>query len=152
MVVQLRRVLDEKLMKSETLNQKQNEKKKEENEKAVNKAIKMVVLNSVIGIFFKFPNYFNPLLNMCMQSSISKDSKVFIISRSFFEEFYYFLLDSGFYSLIQDFSYLLYTLSLSIQLFIYIRFDKKFRTGYDRLKDKGFSCIKKRFKFNSKSS
>ena len=51
-------------MKSALINQNQNEKKKAENEEAVNKAIKMVVLNSVIGIFFKLPVCFIPLLNV----------------------------------------------------------------------------------------
>ena len=54
MVVQLRRTLDEKLKKSQSLNQKQNETKKAESEEAVNKAIKMVVLNSAIGILLNF--------------------------------------------------------------------------------------------------
>ena len=44
------------------------------------------------------------------------------------------------------------TVSLSIQMLIYNRFDKKFRMGYDRLKDKLFAYIKNRFKSNSTSN
>ena len=44
MVVKLRRVLEEKMKKSESMSQKQNETKKAENEKAVNKAIKLIVI------------------------------------------------------------------------------------------------------------
>ena len=67
MVVQLRRTLEEKAKKSESLNQKQNESKKVENEEVVNKAIKMVVLNSAIGIFLKLPVCIIPLLNVYAQ-------------------------------------------------------------------------------------
>jgi hypothetical protein len=41
------------------------------------------------------------------------------------------------------------TFSLSIQMFIYNRFEKKFRMGYKRLKEKLFACIKRKFKSNS---
>ena len=78
MVVQLRRTLEEKSIKSALMDQKQNEAKKAENEEAANKAIKMVVLNTTIGIFFKLPVSFIPILN-------------------FFAEFYYhpFLLNGS---------------------------------------------------------
>ena len=64
MVVQLRRVLDEKSIKSALMNQKQDETKKAENEEVVNKAIKMVVLNTAIGIFFKLPAIIIPILKV----------------------------------------------------------------------------------------
>ena len=134
MVVQLRRILNEKLNKSQSMNQKQNESKTTECEEAVNKAIKMVVLNSAIGIFFKFPVCFIPLLN------VYADDKN-IDHNLNFSEFFHYLLDSEFYSLIQDMSYFLFTLSLSIQMFIYYRFDKKMMTGYQRIMDKTLKSI-----------
>ena len=69
MVVKLKRTLEEKTKKSEQMNkaQNQNQNKKAENEEAVNKAIKMVVLNSAIGIFFKLPVLLIPLLNLVAQ-------------------------------------------------------------------------------------
>ena len=135
MVVQLRRTLNEKAEKSESMmNKKQNEIKKAENEEAVNKAIKMVVLNTVIGIFFKLPVSFIPILNFFAEFN---SHPLLLIS---------FLFVSGFYNFIQDVSNLLFILSLSIQIFIYHRFDKKFREGYQRLKEKTVRKIKNVFK------
>ena len=147
MVVQLRRILEEKLKKSLSLNQKQNVSKTTECEEIVNKAIKMVVLNSVIGIFFKLPVSFLPLLNVFADFFFKKLESYYL-----FIEFYSALIDSGFYALIQDMSHFFFTLALSIQLFIYYRFDKKFLIGYQRLKDKAFIYIKNRFKLTNDES
>lgn len=119
------------------------ENKKAENEEAVNKAIKMVVLNSSIGILFKLPVFFIPLLNICAQFHF-KDYNYFR-SHTSFGIFYTNLLDSGFYFLIQDMSKLFFTFSLAIQIFIYKRFDKKFNLGYERLKEQFFDYLSKRF-------
>ena len=135
MVVQLRRVLEEKTKKSESMiDQKQSETKKAENEEAVNKSIKMVVLNTSIGIFFKLPVAFIPLFNVIAN---------FYYKKAFDEnadtDFFYnleFLKKNESLKVIEDVSNFLFVLSLSIQLFIYNRFDKKFRTGYERLMDK----------------
>ncbi len=144
MVVQLRQTLNEKSKKSALMTQnKSNQNKKAENEEAVNKAIKMVVLNSAIGILFKLPVCIIPLLNVCAQFYYK--SFEFRSHHGSFSIFYSMLIDGGFYNLIQDMSHLLYTLSLSIQMFIYNRFDKKFRTGYDRLKYKAILKIKNFF-------
>ena len=132
MVVQLRRTLEDKIKKSESLNQKQADSKKAENENVVKKAIKMVVLNSVIGIFFKLPSSFIPLLNLIAEFYY-KD-KMYKNNHPDFGEFYTLLHETELYSFIQDISYFLYTLSLSIQIFIYIRFDKKFQTAFERIK------------------
>ena len=151
MVVQLRRTLEEKSIKSALMNQNlNNESKKAENEEAVNKAIKMVILNSSIGIFFKLPVFFIPLLNIWAQFHF-KDFNYFKIHTSF-GRFYLILLDSGFYFLIQDMSNFFFTFSLSIQMFIYKRFDKKFNLGYERLKDQVFNYLRKRFRFNNESA
>ena len=148
MVVQLRRTLEEKLKKSASLNQNlKNENKKAENEEAVNKAIKMVVLNSLIGIFFKLPVFFIPLVNICAQFHFNNWD--YYQSHTSFGSFYTILLDSGFYFLIQDMSKFFFTLSLAIQMFIYKRFDKKFNLGYERLKDQLFAYLKKRFSFST---
>ena len=103
-------------------------------EEVVNKAIKMVVLNSSIGILFKLPVCFVPLLNVVSEFYFKKYSNV--LYNISFALFYIKFFDSSFYSIIQDLSHLLYNLSLSIQMFIYNRFDKKFRTGFDRLMEK----------------
>ena len=83
----------------------------------------MFVLNSAIGILFKLPVSIIPIINVVA-------------------EFYF---NNGLNILIQHLSGLLYTLSLSIQMFIYKRFDKKFQTGFDRLKEKAFNFVKDSF-------
>lgn len=129
MVVKLRRTLNEKALKKNHQNMKNAEF-----EEVVNKAIKMVVLNSSIGILFKLPVCFIPLLNVVSQFYFKKYSNV--LYNISFGLFYINFIDSSFYSIIQDLSHLFYNLSLSIQMFIYNRFDKKFRTGFDRLMEK----------------
>ena len=150
MVVQLRRTLEEKIKKIESLNQKQSENKKAEFEEAVNKAIKMVVLNSVIGIFFKLPVCFFPFLKV--YGLFYFKNAEFGFSHPSFSFFYSKLYDGGFYSLIQDITNFLFTFTLSIQIFIYNRFDKKFHTGFDRLANKLFLKIKNIFKSNNNSN
>ena len=135
MVVKLRRVLEEKMKKSESMNQKQKETKKAENEKAVNKAIKMVVLNIFISIFFKLPLLFIPLLNLFFNFYVRNIKNLFFPNIDFVFIFR-FLKTTEIYYLIDHMTNLLFTLSLSIQMFIYYRFDKNFRTGYKRLMDK----------------
>jgi len=66
MVVKLRKTLNEKLEKSASLNlsSKQLEVKKKENEDASNKAVSMVVINTLIGLLFKLPLCILPLINI----------------------------------------------------------------------------------------
>ena len=145
MVVQLRQTLNEKTKKCESMmNQKQKEIKKSENEEAVNKAIQMVVLNTAIGIFFKLPVSFIPILNVFadMYYYFGYDK-----THPDFAYFYRFLIHTQFYNLIEDMSNLLFTLSLSIQVFIYYRFDKEFQIGYQTLKENAVTYIKNIFKY-----
>ena len=121
MVVQLRRTLEVKAMKSESLNSKQNQIKKAEYEEVVNKAIKMVVLNSAIGILCKLPVCFIPLLNVYAEFYFKNEVNNNINNSFYFGEFYSILIDTEFYALIQEISHLFYSVSLSIQLFIYLQ-------------------------------
>ena len=146
MVVQLRRTLAEQEKKRQSIflfpfPMKQNINI--ENEDPVNKAIKMVVLNSLIGIFFKLPVCISPLINL--YAKFYYKSKSYRTIQFNFNDFFTYIMDSGFFTLFDAVSQLLFALSLSIQMFIYKRFDKKFRTGYDRIKDNCISDIKKRF-------
>jgi len=49
------------------------------------------------------------------------------------EWFLTYLYNSGLSDVISDVADLLYTILISIQLFIYIRFDKKIKTAFDRI-------------------
>ena len=142
MVVQLRRTLEEKAKKSGSMmNQNQNETKKTENQDVVKKAIKLVVLNTTIGICFKLPGLLIPLLNLCAEFFVSSNDRI----PTGFSYIFHFLHFTSFIIIIQDVANLLYTISLSIQIFIYYRFDKKFQTGCQRLKGKIITNIKSVF-------
>ena len=91
----------------------------------------MVVINTIIGIFFKFPLSFISILN-AYATYYFKDYKMLLFKPAF-GEFYLLLLKTGVYSLIINLSDFLYIFSISIQIFIYIRFDKKFKSAFDRL-------------------
>ena len=134
MVIVLRRVLDEKMKKSEKLLGNKDENKldtmKKEYEDAVNKVIKMVILNTAFSLFFKLPIAFIPIVNVAAEFYYKKYSNLLFHPK--FGQFYSFLMDSGYYDLIVECSNSLFTFSLFIQLFIYIYFDKKFKIAICR--------------------
>ena len=135
MVLRLRRVLDEKFKQSESLikDAKKLENMKKEHEEALKKANKMVILNTTISILFRMPIAFLPIINVYAEFYYKADLKLFTSNRiehPNFDIFYFFLIDSGFYQIINDLSDFLYTFSLSILLFIYLKFDKKFHEGF----------------------
>lgn len=124
MLVSLRKVLTEKAKKIQTLSAA-NSDKTQIFDDIMNKNIKMVVLNTAIGLFFKLPLSFLPIVNAYAQFYY-KDPH-FRYEKPSFDKFYSYLFESGFYSLIQVFSNLLYLISLSIQFFVYNKFDTKFK-------------------------
>ena len=130
MVLRLRGVLDEKFKQSESLikDAKKLENMKKEHEGALKKANKMVILNTSISILFRMPIAFLPIINVYAEFYYKKDSN--LLNHPSFDIFYFFLIDSGFYQIINDLSDFLYTFSLSILLFIYLKFDKKFHEGF----------------------
>jgi hypothetical protein len=130
MVIRLKQTLNEKLKwyDKETNSQKY-ETKKVENENAVNKLIKMVVINTVLGILSKLPSSFLSIVNLYAVFYFRNYSNQF--SNPVFVEFYSYLLDSGFFTLIVDIYEFLFVVSISIQFFIYKRFDKNFFEGYN---------------------
>lgn len=134
MVVQLRRTLNEKIQKQEEMlkNSENKESKRKENEEVIKKVIKMVVLNTTIAIVLKMPSSFVPIVNLYAEFFFRNFNERY--KNPAFGEFYVRFTDGEFYSSIQDFSTFLYCLSLSIQLFIYLVFDKKFKSGYDNFK------------------
>ena len=134
MVVQLRKVMDEKLKKIESLYSKSKEKIEntmKENDDAMNKAIKMVVINTAIGLLFKMPVSFIPVINVYAEFYYKNFNDRY--TRPAFGRFYLYLFDNGFYGQISDLTDFLFIVSISIQPFIYKRFDKKIQTAFDRL-------------------
>ena len=139
MVVKLRNALADKMQKIERLYTDSNKSKLEstqkENEDAENKAIQMVVINTAIGLLFKMPVSIIPIINVYAEFYFKKSENV--SSHPAFGQFYSSLFHNGFYSQISDLADFLFVISISIQFFIYIRFDKKFQTAFDRLKSNG---------------
>lgn len=134
MVVQLRRTLNEKIQKQEEMlkNSENKENKRKENEEIIKKVIKMVVLNTTIAIVLKMPSSFLPIVNLYAEFFFRNFNERY--KNPAFGEFYVRFTDGEFDSCIQDFSTFLYCLSLSIQLFIYLVFDKKLKCGYENFK------------------
>ena len=130
MVVRMKRTLEEKLKwYDKETNLQKYETKKKENENAVNKLIKMVVINTVLAVLSKLPNSFMSIVNLYAAFYYRYFYNQF--TAPVFGEFYSYLLDSGFYSLLIDIYEFLFVVSISIQFFIYMRFDKKFLEGYN---------------------
>lgn len=94
----------------------------------VNRAIKMIVFNTKIELIFKLPVALIPLINVSADFYYKDPTNLY--KHPNFDQFYSSLFDTGFFGFIQDASDLLFKISLSIQLFIYIRFDTKFNTAF----------------------
>ena len=107
------------------------ESAKKETDEAINKAIKMVVINTAIGLLFKMPISFIPILNV-YAAFYYKDREMPHIHPKF-DRFYSSLFFTGFFGQISDLSEFLFILSISIQPVIYKHFDKKIKTAIERL-------------------
>lgn len=132
MVVQLKRTLEEKNTIISSVS-KNTENKRKENEEIIKKAIRMVVLNTAIAIVLKVPSSFLPVLNLSADFYFRSFDERYKNSPGF-GQFYSRFIYGGFYPAIEDLSTLLYCVSLSIQVFIYLIFDKKFKGGFDNFK------------------
>ena len=129
MLVRLRSTVNESIerIKSMGSNEKQMEKKKSELEETINKSIRMVIVNTSIGLIFKLPLVFLPLVN-AFANFYYKDTDTRYRNIAF-DRFYTQLFDTDVYLLIQDITELLFLITISIQYFIYKHFDKKFKEG-----------------------
>ena len=116
MVVRLKRTLDEKLKwyDKETSSVK-FEAKKKDNEEAVNKLIKLVVLNTSLGVLCKLPCSFISIVDL--YASFYYRNQVNPLRNPAFGKFFSYLLDSGFFNLIVDIYEFLFVLSVAIQFF-----------------------------------
>ena len=130
MVVRVKQTLDDKLKwYVKGTNSQKYDSKTKENDNVVNKLIKMVVINTILAVLSKLPCSFLSVVNLYATFYFRNYDNQF--NSPIFGEFYSYLLDSGFYSLIVDIYEFLFVVSISIQFFIYKRFDKKFLEGYN---------------------
>ena len=132
LVVSLRRVLNEQLATYEKITEQSEkvQKRKKENENAVRKTVKMVVINTTIGIILKSPGAILPVLNLAA-NYFYKDEFNRVRNPSF-AEFYFVFTKAGFQWLLNDLCDFLFHVSISIQIFVFYRFDKRFKEWFDK--------------------
>ena len=155
MIYELRQVMNEKLEKIKRLysqSQSQQSKSKiestkKENEEAINKVIKMIVINTAIGLLFKMPSSFIPVLNVYAEFYYKDFNMKY--KHPAFGRFYSSIFYSGYYGEISDIAEFLFILSIFIQPFIYKQFDKKFQTAFQRLLNKNQEANKNKPKSTS---
>ena len=133
MIVKLRQTLNEKLEKAKAYCTKdQQEKKKKENEKVINKVILMIILNSTIGVLLKLPTLIYSIMDLYYGIYRLNDLQVFY--RPAFGRFYLrFCIDANFCQMFLHLADLLFLVSISIQLFFFNHFDKKFKIAFSRI-------------------
>ena len=133
MIVKLRQTLNEKLEKAKAyITKDQQEKKKKENETAVNKAILMVILNTALNIIFKVPTLIYSIIDF--YESIYRLDFNYLANHGGFGRFYItFCHDAYFCHMFLRLSDLLFFISISIQLFFFVHFDKKFKITFYRI-------------------
>ena len=119
MVIRMKQTLQDKLKCYKTENDwTKYEAKKKENKDTINKLIEMVIINTALGVLLKSPSSFISLDNL-YAAFYFRDNKNPYITPAF-GEFYSYLMETGFYSIIIDVCKLLYIVSIAI-LFLYTR-------------------------------
>lgn len=139
MLFRLRKTLKEKLdrFKLDRAQSKSNKKKKEDVKEALNNAVRMVIINSALNFFLKLPLVYIPLQNMI--ATFFYKTKVFsdngeLLSLNSDLNFHVYLLnmtEMDLITLISEFSDWLYNLLISLQFFVYLKFNKKLKEAYD---------------------
>ena len=133
MIVKLRQTLNEKFEKAKVYSTKdQQEKKKKENETAVNKAISMVILNTALNIIFKVPSLIYSIIDF-YESIYRLDYNYFLFHGGFGRFYMGFCNYAYFCHMFLRFSDILFLISISIQLFFFVHFDKKFKFSFYRI-------------------
>lgn len=140
MLVRLRRTLNDKMKKYAALTDSTQMSKKEiEMRELMNNAIRMVVVNSTLNFLFKLPHTLVPLQNTIetfyYQSGQFYKNRCGNKCNFGFYRFSVNLRDSNVYYLVSDLGEWLQTILISIQLFIFSKFDKKIKMGFHRMFD-----------------
>ena len=92
----------------------------------------MVIWNSALSIVMKLPLLFIPLLNTIATFYYENDNSNTSKNRNF-DTFWFMIYRNGLINLMPVLDDWLFILQISIQLFVYVRVDKKIKTGLDRL-------------------
>lgn len=128
------------------LSRKIIEKRKEENRKSMNRAVRMVVINSLISILLKLPLMILPIITIAAQFYYSQQ-RTFLIENFYkksnygfaaylnrsFAYFFYLFKTAAFPDFIDSVGNFFYSFSLSISFFVYFNFDKNINHGFNRI-------------------
>ena len=130
MIVKLRQTLNERIEKAKTYStQTQLEAKNQENENAMNNAKSMIIWNTTLNLAFKLPTTIYSLFYLYYSINISNEKDHLILNY-----FYRFIcIDADFCSMFLQLSNFLYFLCISIQLFFYKHYDKKFSRSFNMI-------------------
>lgn len=133
MVVKLRQTLNEKLENTkEYITKEQQEKRQTESELAMDNAIFMVILNTIVSVLLKLPTCVYSLI--FMYYNIYKLNGYYMYYNPRFGIFFKLIcMESYFCDMLLTMANFLYLLHISIQFFFFKRFDKKFKTAFDRI-------------------
>lgn len=137
LVVKLRRTLKEKIERFEKHKKNNMEASKkdasnsqQDPEEVVKNAIKLVILNNGIGILFKLPLCFRPIVFAIAQFVFKYID--YELKFPLFYRFFVTISPTSVLDMIHEFSECLFTLFISLQFFIYLSLDKKFKLGYNK--------------------
>lgn len=139
MLVKLRRTLNEKLKRFAewSTDNKHMCQKSVEIRESMNNAIRMVIVNSTLNFILKLPQTLVSLENAA--EAFYYQSKYYrkcgIYCNYSFYRFSFELRYSGVFYFISDLSDWLFTILISIQLFVYSKFDRQIKAGLERLID-----------------
>ena len=132
LALRIKRTIEEKEKKAKSMTSVFDDKKRKENSDAINRAVLLVVLNSIINFTCKLPSTLISI-NEMVQSINS------LIQDNFIDKFYELdkisvfemnCLNSNLCLAFERFSVDLFLLSLAIDLFFYYYFDKKFKESF----------------------
>lgn len=133
MLVKLRETLNAKLDKTKSMCSKEDqEKKRIEYETVINNAVSMVVVNTTIGFLLKFPACAYSIL-MLVYNILKIYDEDFSSHQTFARFYLFYCVDASVCEMFLHLSDFLYLISLSIPLFLYNCFDKKFRATFERV-------------------
>lgn len=140
MVVRLRKTLGEKLDRFKSNQQKNVDKSKKSESKnkketditeAINNAIRMVVINSTLNLFFKLPLVIIPLQNVIVAFYYKSKSYETTVNHPL-DSYMGHMSEMDLVTLVNESSDWLFSILLAIQFFVNLEFDKKIKEAFEK--------------------
>lgn len=93
----------------------------------------MVILNATLGILLKVPSVYGPIFDLAQMINYWRDSRYNPHHASFFLDISICWFDPACHSILRV-AHLLYLSSFALNLAFYCKFDKKFRSAFEKTK------------------